>query len=288
MNLSQECPPGHVVTVTGATGKTGRHVVAGARARGWGVRRATRHPSDADDVFFDWSDASSWEPAFAGSHAAYVVVPFNDPVAPDTAPQLLETVGGAGVPRVVLLSSLDVETADEDSPLRVAENTLSTLDVASAAIRPTWFFDNFTSGSMSWMVAAGRLELPAGEGTIPYVDVRDVSEVALAALTPGGPTGPLEITGPQQVHHREIAEVLGGALGRPIEYRPVADEEFVSALTAQGFSDGYARFLGDAMSAVAGGHVVIPVTDTVLRTTGRPPFTLEGFAAEFAALSRSR
>ncbi len=111
----------YTVTVTGATGKTGRQVVAEARARGWRVRPAARSRLEQDD--------------------------------------------------------------------RAAERTLLSLPSRFAIARPTWFLDNFTEGSFAAVTAAGELRLPAGEGSIPFVDVRDVAAVAEAALAPDGPEG---------------------------------------------------------------------------------------------------
>lgn len=275
---------GYAVTVTGATGKTGRHVVEQAVARGWRVRAAGRRPvAHGDWVRLDWDDHTTWGPAFAGSDAAYVVVPFNHPGAPDRAPDLLRAAAGAGPGRIVLLSTLDIDSAPADSPLRLAEQTLGELPVRWAAVRPTWFLDNFTAGVFGAMTAGGQLRLPAGDGRIPFVHARDVAAVAVAALADGGPEGPLPVTGPEAVDHHRVAAALSRALGRPVRYTAVAAEEFVDLMTAHGFSTAYAGFLADALGDVATGRLRIPVTDTVERLTGRPADGVDDFARYVAA-----
>jgi len=269
----------YTVTVTGATGKTGGHVAALASARGWRVRAAGRRPAaHGEFTRLDWDDETTWGAAFAGSDAAYIVIPFNHPGAPRRAPRLIEAAAGAGVRRVVLLSSADVEHAPADDPTRVAEETCARLPVASAAVRPTWFLDNFTVGSLAGMTAAGDLRLPAGDGRIPFVDVRDVAAVAVAALAEDGPTGALPVTGPAAVDHGAVAAALGAALGRPVRYTSVSVDEFVALMAERGFSTEYGRFLGDALADVAHGRLRVPVADTVERLVGRRPYT----AAEFA------
>lgn len=268
----------YTVTITGATGKTGRHVVAEARARGWRVRAAGRRRRALGEwVPFDWDDRDSWTRAFAGADAAYVVIPFNHPGAPEKTPRLLEAAG-AQVRKIVLLSTLDAEHAPATDPTRVAERALQALDVAWAILRPTWFLDNFTTGSFAAMTAAGDLRLPAGEGRIPFIDARDVAAVAAAALARGGPRGTLALTGPEAVTHEEVATALGEELGRPVRYTSVAAEEFVGLMTSRGFPRAYGEFLAEALVEVADGRLRIPVTDTVERVTGRSAHTVRDFA----------
>ncbi|HET8641032.1 MAG TPA: NAD(P)H-binding protein [Pseudonocardiaceae bacterium] len=271
------------MTVTGATGKTGTHVARLGTERGWRVRGAGRRPPPHGEwVPFSWDDETTWKPAFDGSQAAYAVIPFNSPGAPARAPAVIEAAAAAGVGRIVLLSTIDVDHAPPADPTRIAEQTLARLPVESAMLRPTWFLDNFTTGSFAAMTATGELRLPAGDGRIPFVDVRDIAEVAIAAMAPGGPTGPLPITGPRAVDHHEVAAALATALGRQVTYTPVPPAEFVELMAARGFSTEYGWFLAGALGAVADGSFDVPVAGTVRRLTGRDPYGPAEFAAYYA------
>jgi uncharacterized protein YbjT (DUF2867 family) len=261
----------YTVAVTGATGKTGRNVAAGVAARGWRVRAATRKD-------LNWDDEATWAPVFEGCDAAYVIIPFNHPGAAERTPFVMEAAAAHGVRRIVLLSSMDVDSAEPDSPLRTAEAKARELPVAAAILRPTWFLDNFTTGSFRGMTEAGELRLPAGDSKIPQIDVRDVADVAVAALAADGPTGVLPLTGPEAVDHHQLAAALSEGLGRPITYTSVPVEEFVELLTARGFSREYGLFLGEALQE--GQH--IPVTDTVERVLGRRAYTVLEFARHHA------
>ncbi|GAA1005042.1 NmrA family protein [Acrocarpospora pleiomorpha] len=269
----------YTVTVFGATGKTGRHVTRQAATMGWRVRTAGRSPSGHGEwVRFEWDDEDTWTLASSGSDAAYFVIPYSHPGAPEKAPRLLETIAAAGVDTIVLLSTLDAENAPDTDPSRAAELALESLPVTSAILRPTWFMDNFTAGSFAAMTDAGEIRLPAGDGRIPFVDARDVAAVAVAALRRGGPSGVLPITGPEQLSHHDVARALTQGLGRPVRYTPVEPAEFIDLMISKGFSRDYGLFLAEALSDVASGRLRIPVTDTVARTTGRAPYTIEEFA----------
>jgi uncharacterized protein YbjT (DUF2867 family) len=269
----------YTVTVVGATGKTGRHVARYATERGWRVRAAGRSaPAHGELEPFDWDDERTWTSAARGSDAAYVLIPFNHPGAPERTPAVLSAFAAAGAQRVVLLSSLDVTEAEPDSPLRRAEDTLFGLPAATAALRPTWFLDNFTDGSFAGMVESGSLRLPAGDGRIPFVDARDVAAVGVAALAADGPTGPLPITGPAALTHHELARALAEGLGHEVTYTPVAAPEFVDLMVARGFTADYGTFLAEALNRVATGELTIPVHDTVPRLLGRPAYSALDFA----------
>jgi uncharacterized protein YbjT (DUF2867 family) len=274
----------HIVTVTGATGKTGREVVRQAAERGWRVRAASRQPAEHGEwIGLDLDAPHTWEPAFAGSDAAYVLTPFNHPGAVESTCRLIEAAAKAGVPRIVLLSSLDAENAPHDDPLRVIETTLQRQLVRWAVVRPTWFLDNFTTGSFAAMTAAGELRLPSGDGVVPFVDVRDVAAVAVAALGPDGPEGLLPVTGPERIDHHRVAAALATALGHPISYTSVTAEEFVQLMAGRGFPRSYGEFLSDLLLDISSGRLDIPVADTVEKVTGRPAYSVDDFAHHYAA-----
>ena len=269
----------YTVAITGATGKTGRNVVSTALERGWQVRALSRQPAGRGQwIPFDWDNQRSWPLAFAGSDAAYILIPFNHPGAPERTPDLIRSAAASGVERIVLLSSLDAEHAPEDSPLRVCESALLDAAVHSAVLRPTWFLDNFTTGSFASMIDSGELRLPAGAGRIPFIDTRDIAEVAVATMTADGPSGILELTGPEAIDHAQAAAALSTTLGHPISYENVPIDAFITRMAARGFPHEYAQVLADALHDVATGARTIPVTDTVQRICGRPPYTITQFA----------
>jgi uncharacterized protein YbjT (DUF2867 family) len=277
----------YTVTVFGATGKTGQLIVREALGRGWRARAAMRRrPAIGEWERLEWDRPESWPNAFSGSQAAYVLIPFRHPGAPDTAPQLLQTAAEAGVRRIVLLSSLDAEHADADDPLIRAETALRQLPVEHAILRATWFFDNFSVGSFAAMTRAGELRLPAGCGRIPFIDIRDVAAVATEALAADGPTGTLPLTGPAAIDHAELADALSASLGYPIRYTTVAESEFVELLVRQGFSKDYGRFLATQLCALDEGRVTIPVHNTVREVCGRDAYTVRDFATNFASRLR--
>lgn len=278
----------YTVTVAGATGKTGRLILAATARAGWRVRAATRRPVEHPGwVRLDWDDPSTWTTAFEGSDAAYLLIPFNHPGAPEKTPDLMAAAAEVGVRRIVFLSTLDAEHAAPDNSSVVTEESLRRLPVAWTILRPTWFLDNFTTGSFQAMTAAGELRLPAGDGRIPFVDVRDIADLATASLSPDGPEGILPVTGPAAVGHHEVAEVFSEVSGRDIRYLPVSVDEFVELMQSRGFPRSYGLFLGAALNDVATGRLAVPVHQTVANVLGRSAYSVRDFAMHHVDRLRS-
>src|SRR5207249_4279555 len=87
-----------------------------------------------------------------------------------------------------------------------------------------------------------------GDGRLPWVDARDVAEVAVRALTEPGHEGRAHaLAGPEALSGAEVAERLSGALGRPVRYLDVAPEAVVAAMRARGVDPWVADAVGEVM-----------------------------------------
>ena len=75
----------------------------------------------------------------------------------------------------------------------------------------------------------GEVALPAGAVSEPFVDVEDLADVAVAALTADGHTGRLyELTGPRLLTFAEAVGEIARASGREIRYVTVPVERYVA------------------------------------------------------------
>ena len=82
------------------------------------------------------------------------------------------------------------------------------------------------------MVRDGRIMLPAGDIPEPFVDLDDLADVVVTALTEPGHTGKLyELTGPRLLTFADVATELSRALGQPVEFEPIPHADFLAALT---------------------------------------------------------
>lgn len=257
------------ILVVGATGKTGRRVAARLDARGQPVRRGARRSATP----FDWEAPGSWAPALEGVRAAYVTY-FPDlafPGAVDRLGSFCETARAAGVEHLVLLSRRGEHHA------RQGEDVVRNSAMDFTIIRAAWFAQNFSEGYLRDPVLAGILPMPGGDTPEPIIDIDDIADVAVAALTEAGHRGELyEVTGPRLLSFAQMAAALTAAIGRPIRHIPISFEAFHANIARSG-----GDFVADVFTAIAretldgrNAHV----TDGVQRALGRAPRDFADFA----------
>ena len=261
--------------VLGGTGKTGRRVAKRLRARGLPVRIGSR----SAEPRFDWNDAATWASVLQGVGAVYITY------QPDLAvPGAVEAVWSftkaaleVGVRRMVLLSGRGEEEAQR------AEQALQDTDADWTIVRATWFAQNFSEGFLLDAVLAGVVALPAGDVGEPFVDVDDIADVAVAALTEDGHVGQLyEVTGPRLLTLAQAVEEIARAASREIRYVPVSMKQFTSLLTEQDVPADLVWLLTYLLTEVLDGRNA-HLTDGVQRALGREPRDFADYARAAAA-----
>ena len=261
--------------VLGGTGKTGRRVAKRLRARGLPVRIGSR----SAEPRFDWNDAATWASVLQGVGAVYITY------QPDLAvPGAVEAVWSftkaaleVGVRRMVLLSGRGEEEAQR------AEQALQDTDADWTIVRATWFAQNFSEGFLLDAVLAGVVALPAGDVGEPFVDVNDIADVAVAALTEDGHVGQLyEVTGPRLLTLAQAVEEIARAAGREIRYVPVSMKQFTSLLTEQDVPADLVWLLTYLLTEVLDGRNA-HLTDGIQRALGREPRDFSDYARDAAA-----
>ncbi|CAL9400662.1 NmrA family transcriptional regulator [Streptomyces sp. Tu 3180] len=263
------------VVVTGARGRTGSRVARAARAAGLTVRAASRATG------FDWGDRSTWADTLRGADAAYLVHPSDvgAPGAAEAVGDLAREALALGVRRLVLLSA-----RGEDQALPT-EEALHASGADRTVVRAAWFAQNFSEGPLAEELRrSGELVFPAGEVPEPFVDLRDVADVVVAALTDGeryaGRT--LTVTGPRLLTWREAVAEIAAAAGRPLTYRAVPAHDYGEALLALGVEREEAGFLTGLFEDLLDGRNA-HLEDGVRRVLGREPRDFADFVREEAA-----
>ena len=249
--------------IIGATGKTGSRVADRLDQMGHDVRRGSRGAA----IPFDWDKPETWGPALDGISRAYVTY------FPDVAmPGALEKVEGlsaaarsAGVERLVLLSGRGEHHA------RLGEEIVRNSGVDFTLIRSAWFAQNFSEGYLRNPILEGVLPMPGGDVREPIIDVEDIADVAVAALTEDRYSGELyEVTGPRLMTFAEMAEVLSNAIGRQIRHLPITFEDFHASVAAAGGDAIADIFTAIARETLDGRNAV---SDRRGRARHRPPTT---------------
>lgn len=265
----------HLTLVLGASGKTGARVAARLQDRGMPVRAGSR----SGEPRFDWDDRATWAPVLDGVGAVYLSY-YPDlavPGAAETVGALAEQAAAAGVRRLVLLSGRGEEEAQR------AEQLVQRAVPGATILRCSWFAQNFSESFLVEPLLAGEVELPVDGVREPFVDVEDIADVAVAALTEDGHAGELyELTGPRLLTFAEAVGEVARASGREVRFLTVPADAWVGALREQGLPDDVVWLLGYLFTEVLDGRNE-RLADGVRRALGRAPRDFRDYARSAAA-----
>jgi len=173
-----------VILVTGATGKVGRHLVAGLLAEGAPVRALTRNPEAAD--LPDGAEVARIDPgqpetiaaALAGTAAVFV----NATAVGGLLTDLMAEAARAGTRTAVMLSSLTVrDNGVQPYSIGAHHKALEEVVMASGLDRTFLRCGGFAANTLAWA------PMIRGEGVVraPYLNAATapIAEEGIAALT---------------------------------------------------------------------------------------------------------
>ena len=263
------------ILILGGTGKTGRRIVTRLQNKGIPVRIGSRSVSPS----FDWNNEAGWDACLQDIKAIYICYSpdLAIPGASHAIEALVHKAKQKGVQRLVLLSGRG------ESEAQACEHIIQESGLEWTVIRSSWFFQNFSEGAFAEMVSSGRITLPADDTPEPFVDVDDIADVAVAALTEPGHAGELyEVTGPRLMTFKDIAAELTKRLDHEVTYIQIPHESFVEEVENSGAPQDIVWILDYLFSTVLDGRNAY-LKDGIKRALGRSPKDFTEYARETAA-----
>lgn len=235
------------ILIIGKNAKTGLRVDQRLQALGHNTRAVSRSTSPA----FDWEDSDTWRAAMEGTESAYVTF-YPDlaiPTAEQTIRHFVTLAKDVGMRHVVLLSGRGEAGAQR------AEAVLETSGLDWNVVRANWFMQNFSEGFMIEGILNGQLVLPAGQTVEPFIDVDDIADVAVAALTrPELRNRLFEVSGPRALSFEQCAVEISDAVGYPISYTQVPIDKFIKVLRDQGAPEDVLWLMRELFTVVFDGR----------------------------------
>ena len=159
------------------------------------------------------------------------------------------------------------------------EAAIRTIGIPFTFVRPTGFMSNLLAWAHS-IRTESVVRSSTAHGRRPFIHSEDVASVCLAALLNDEYSGEaLPITGPESLTFGDATAIISEAIGRPLSYQVISDEEA---------RERYSRISGSQEETEA--HValwrairegrVAATTDRVERILGRKPIALRQWASE--------
>ena len=245
------------------------------QARGIETRIASRSATPS----FDWNDPNNWEATLDGVTAIYIsyAPDLAIPGATDSIRRFVALAESRGVERMVLLSGRGEEEA------QACEQIVQAVNIEWTIVRASWFMQNFSEGEFLGMVLGGEITLPASNTPEPFIDINDIADVAVAALTEEGHAHEIyEVTGPRLLSFSDAAREISEAADRAIRFTPLPREDFNQAISDAGTPKDIAWLLNYLFETVLDGRNAT-LSDGVERALGRPPVDFREFAQRIAA-----
>lgn len=281
------------VLVTGATGNLGGAALASLTAAEIDVRAGVTDPAgwsrahQVEAVHLDLRDPTTFAAAVAGAGGLFLMRPPAISRVGSTLNPLVDAAVAAGVGHVVFVSVAGADT-NRIVPHHRVETHLRDVGVSHTILRPGFFAQNLGDAYRADIRGDDRLLLPAGDGRVAFVDVRDIGDVVAEVMSdPAAHAGRgHHLTGPQAVTLDQVADVLSRHLGRRINYEPATVAGYARHLRRRGLPWPQVAVQTVLHVGLRRGDAA-EVTDTLSTLLTHPPRTLDDYVSDHKDLWRT-
>ncbi|MFF0497915.1 NmrA family NAD(P)-binding protein [Nocardia aobensis] len=274
-----------MIVVTTPTGSIGHQVLDLVADSDQPIRVIARDPARlaphirerVDVVRGSTTDREIVAAAVKGADTVFWLVPPN-PAAPSVPGHVLEFVTPLcealdSVSRIVAVSSLGRaggRKAGQISAIFAMDALIESSGVHYRSLCPPGFMDNMLRQVDPIRNLGTFFGTISGDLRAPTCATRDIAAVAARLLLDESWTGQdsVEIRGPEDLSHNEMARIMSEVLGRSIAYQQVPAADYAASLTAHGMSAAWAQGLVDMSAAVEDGLYDTPRTPESYSPTG--------------------
>ena len=263
------------ILVIGGTGKTGRRIVTQLEALGHNVRIGSRSNSPS----FDWHQPENWAASVEGMDKIYITYQpdLAVPGALDAIEQLVKISKRAHVKKVVLLSGKGEREA------QLCEQVIMHSGLDFTIVRASWFNQNFSENFLLEPILDGFVALPQAEANIPWVDVDDIAEVAVKALTEDKHNGEIyELTGQRTLTFKEAVAEIAKASNRHITFVPITVQEYGEGMRKANLPEDFIWLIEYLFTEVLGNPELAEISSDIEKVLGRKPIDFSEYANKVA------
>ncbi len=290
-----------MITVTGATGRTGRAATEALRGKGEKVRVVGRDAKrltplvelGAEPFVGNVEDVASMTKAFSGASAVYLVLP-EDMSQQDlrahqerVSDSYAAAITNARVRFIVNLSSIGAQHTKNTGPIVGLHDQEQKLDRVAGLnvlhLRAAYFMENLFMSiaplrSMGTLPGGFRAEVP-----MPWIATQDIGAYAATRLAARDFSGSSiqELHGQRDISMKEAASIVGNAIGKPnLEYVQLPSMMLETALLKMGLPKKTAELIIEMWDGANAG-LIVPQQERSARNTTST--TLESFVARVFA-----
>ncbi len=278
------------ILVTGATGTIGTEILRLIGQKNQpGVKALVHNPDKATSVAYQgiepviasFEDRPALDAAVNGIETVVLITPAG-PQAEEQVSNVVTSAKASGVKKIVRISAIKADPNGPTNNTRAhgqSEAEISQSGLSYVFLRPNLFMQNMFM-AVDQISQQGQFSFATGTGKIGMIDTRDIAACAVeCALSDRWDGQTLELTGPDAISYSNVADVLSGLRGTPVNYMPMLPDDMFAMIVDAGWGDWMAALARDYGTAYAAGWGNF-TTDNVKEITGNPPRAFRECAKE--------
>ena len=274
------------ILVSGASGVLGRAIVSALSTAGVAVRQGVRNPEKArpgtENVHLDYTEPATFASAMNGARGLVLMAPPLDGQAAAKLAPVVAQAKRSGIHHIVFISAFGANH-NEQAPLRMVEHIVIDSGVPYTILRPNFFMENFSEGSVAGSInGRNGIFVAAGDGKTSFISVHDIAASVVAAFEKPLKNREFDLTGPEALDHTEVAKIIADVSGRPVVYHSLTEEQMTGGARAAGLPEPAVGYLAVLYGVVRAGYAA-GITSDVETVTGKKPVTFRAFAEREAS-----
>ena len=201
----------------------------------------------------------------------------------------VEAAKAVGVQYIVKQSVMGAEEEAFSLALvhRPVEKAIESSGMAWTFLRPNSFMQNVVTFMAETIKAEASFYSASGEAKIAHVDVRDIAEVAVKALTEPTHAGQAyTLTGPEAMTYDELANEISKVLGRSISHVSLSPSDLKHGMLAEGMPEAIADRMLD-LERYYREDQASRITNDIKQVTGHDPRRFAQYMRDCASLLQS-
>lgn len=260
----------------------GREVVSALQSRGVpfvaGVRDERKAKEllgeDIPTVHFDFEQSDTFASATQSVDRVFLLGPPMDLRLDQLIDPFIDYLHNQKIKRVVYLSAFGSEAMGSLPFHTNVERKLKEQQFDWTILQPSFFSQNFRNYEYENITERGITYMPAGDGKVGFVDVRDVGEVAAEVLTSDQHIHRTYVlTGPETLSYHDAARQLTEVVSKPVQYPAPSPQQYADTLKETGAPEFVASYVNEVYGLIRDGKVN-QTSDTIDKVLHRSPTPL--------------
>lgn len=276
--------------IIGATGSVGFEVAKRLSEKEFNVKIATRDPEKAKSielknveyVHFEYHKPETFEKSFKNVDKVLLVSPPSYLKLQEKVIEAIDTAVKNGVKHIVNISAISVET-ELDKPMKAIKEHIQNCGVDYVVLCPNCYMQNFNDLFRDLIIAENQITVPTSDAKTSFVDIRDVADVSVKALTDESlKNKTFKLTGKQLLNMHVVAHLFSEGLNKEINYKSISPELFEKRLKTAGWPASTIEGTLQLCKHVKNGDTAV-VTDDIKNILGREPIKFEKFIHDYSS-----